>query len=83
MYVHYGFTDASTKRWTFKLPKFDEPLSAWFHFWKIFWEPMSVGVKVIFLVEDDKTLYVPRGVGNSRWFYKRFNEEVDSHTMKI
>ena len=26
---------------------------------KDFWEPMSVGVKVVLLVEDDKTLYIP------------------------
>ena len=28
-------------------------------FLKDFWEPMSVGVKVIFLVEHDTTLYIP------------------------
>ena len=30
--------------------KFDGPFGAWFHFLKDFWEPTSVGVKVVFLV---------------------------------
>ena len=55
---------------------------------KDFWEPMSVGVKVILLVEDDKTLYIPCRVGNS-WGshvqdgYKCINEKMDSHITKI
>jgi hypothetical protein len=45
--------DKSTKRWTFTLPKFEEPFGTRFHFEKIFWEPMSVGVRVVLLVEDN------------------------------
>jgi hypothetical protein len=51
-------TSASTKRWTLTLPKFDEPFGARFHF-ENFWEPSSVDVRVILLVEDDKTIYIP------------------------
>jgi hypothetical protein len=42
----------STKRWTFTLSKFDEPFGVRFHF-ENFWEPMSIGVKVILLVGGD------------------------------
>ena len=38
---------------------------------KYFWEPMSIGVKVIFLVGHDKTLYM------------RTNKKIDSHITKI
>jgi hypothetical protein len=44
--------DSSTKRWTFTLLKFDEPFGVRFHF-ENFWEPMSIGVKVILLVGGD------------------------------
>ena len=49
---------------------------------------MSVDVRVILLVEDDKTLYTLCRVGNSWGFhvydgYKRTNEKMDSHTTKI
>ena len=44
--------DSSTKRWTFTLSKFDEPFGVRFHF-ENFWEPMSIGVKVILLVRGD------------------------------
>jgi hypothetical protein len=33
--------------------KFDEPFGVRFHFGRIFWEPMSVGVRVVLLVKDD------------------------------
>jgi hypothetical protein len=33
--------------------KFDEPFGVRFYFEKIFWEPMSVGVRVILLVGGD------------------------------
>ena len=52
-------TNASTKRWTLTLPKFVEPFGARFHFLKDFWEPKLVDVRVILLVEDDETLYIP------------------------
>ena len=46
--------DASTRRWTLTLPKFDEPLSPRFHFKKEKnWELLSVNVRVILLVEGD------------------------------
>ena len=51
-------TSASMKRWTLTLPKFDEPFGARFHF-ENFWEPSLVNVRVILLVEDDKTIYIP------------------------
>ena len=44
--------DKLTKRWTFTSPKIDKPFGARFHF-ENFWEPMSVGVKVVLLVEGD------------------------------
>ena len=37
---------------------------------KDFWEPMSVGVKIVFLVGHDKTLYND---------YKHIDEKIDSH----
>jgi hypothetical protein len=46
-------TDKSTKRWTLTSLKIDEPFGVRFHFGKILWEPMSVGVRVILLVEDN------------------------------
>jgi hypothetical protein len=58
--------DSSTKRWTFTLSKFDEPFGVRFHF-ENFWEPMSIGVKVILLVGYDKTMYTC------------INEKIDSH----
>jgi hypothetical protein len=44
--------DSSTKRWTFTLSKFDEPFGVRFYFLKKFYEPMSVGAKVILLVRQ-------------------------------
>jgi hypothetical protein len=57
---------------------------------KKFWEPTSVDVKVVLLVEDDKTIYIPCRVGNS-WDFHVYvhddhgcvNKEMDSHTTKI
>ena len=46
--------DASTRRWTLTIPKFDEPFSPRFHFGKILGKPMLVDVRVILLVEVDK-----------------------------
>jgi hypothetical protein len=46
--------DKSTKRWILTSLKIDEPFGPRFHFEKLFffffWEPMSVGVRVILLV---------------------------------
>jgi hypothetical protein len=49
-----------------------------------------VNVRVVLLVEDDMTLYIPCRVGNSWGFhvyvhdgYKRTNKKIDSHTTKI
>uniref|UniRef100_A0A2N9G752 Uncharacterized protein n=1 Tax=Fagus sylvatica TaxID=28930 RepID=A0A2N9G752_FAGSY len=50
--------DKLTKRWTFTSPKIDKPFGARFHF-ENFWEPMSIGVKVILLAGHDNTLYIP------------------------
>jgi hypothetical protein len=44
--------DKLTKRWTFTSPKIDKPFGARFHF-ENFWEPMSIGVKVILLAGHD------------------------------
>jgi hypothetical protein len=51
---------------------------------------MSVDVRVVLLVEDDKTLYISCRVGNSWGFhvyvhdgYTRTNKKIDSHTTKI
>jgi hypothetical protein len=56
--------DKLTKRWTFTSPKIDKPFSARFHF-ENFWEPLSIGVKVILLAGHDNTLYIPYRVWNS------------------
>jgi hypothetical protein len=56
--------DKLTKRWTFTSPKIDKPFGARFHF-ENFWEPMSIGVKVILLAGHDNTLYIPCRVWNS------------------
>jgi hypothetical protein len=56
--------DKLTKRWIFTSPKIDKPFGAWFHF-ENFWEPMSIGVKVILLAGHDNTLYIPCRVWNS------------------
>ena len=59
-------TSVSTKRWTLTLPKFGEPFGVQFHFEKFFfWEPALVDMRVILLVEYDKTMYIPYRVGNS------------------
>ena len=59
-------------------------------FLKDFWERMSVDMRVILLVEGDKTIYIPCRVGNSWGFhvyvhdgYKRTNKKMDSHTTQI
>ena len=65
MCMYMTVTGASTKRWALTLPKFDEPFGAWFHFENFFGELSSVDVRVILLVEYDKTLYIPCRVGNS------------------
>jgi hypothetical protein len=49
--------DKLTKRWTFTSPKIDKHFGARFHF-ENFWEPMSIGVKVILLAGHDNTLYI-------------------------
>jgi hypothetical protein len=56
--------DKLAKRWTFTSPKIDKPFGARFHF-ENFWEPMSIGVKVILLAGHDNTLYIPCRVWNS------------------
>jgi hypothetical protein len=50
---------------------------------------MLVNVKVVLLVEDDKTIYIPCRVGNSWDFYVYvhddhgcINKEMDSHITK-
>jgi hypothetical protein len=54
IYIRMYTVDKSTKRWIFTSLKIDEPLGPRFHFEKKkFWEPMSVGVRVILLVEDN------------------------------
>ena len=49
-------TNVSMKRWTLTLPKFDEPFGVR-SILKDFWEPMSVNVRVVLLVEDYTTLH--------------------------
>jgi hypothetical protein len=44
-------TDSSTRDRLSHHQKFDEPFGVRFHF-ENFWEPMSVGVRVVLLVED-------------------------------
>jgi hypothetical protein len=82
--------DLSTKRWTFTLSKFDEPFGVRFHF-ENFWEPMSIGVKVILLVGGDivgkhlhpyiesRTLRVNTYV---HYGYRLIKKEIDSHITK-
>jgi hypothetical protein len=86
----YICMDSSTKRWTFTLSKFDEPFGVQFHF-ENFWEPMSIGVKVILLVGGDivgkhlhpyiesRTLRVNTYV---HYGYRLINKEIDSHITK-
>jgi hypothetical protein len=86
----YICTDSSAKRWTFTLSKFDEPFGVRFHF-ENFWEPMSIGVKVILLVGGDivgkylhpyiesRTLRVNTYV---HYGYRLINKEIDSHLTK-
>ena len=64
VYVHDGYkhTNEEMDSHTTKIRRAFRHLVP---FWKFFWEPMSVDVKVILLVEDDKTLYTPCRVGNS------------------
>jgi hypothetical protein len=71
--------------------KFDEPFGVRFYFGKNFWEPMSVGVRVVLLVEDDamgkhlhpyiesRTLRVNMYV---HYGYRLINKEIDSHITK-
>jgi hypothetical protein len=56
-------------------------------FERFFWKPMSVGVRVILLVEHDMALYIPMEFENSWGFhvqdgYKLINEEIDFHINK-
>jgi hypothetical protein len=86
----YICMDSSTKRWTFTLSKFDEPFGVRFHF-ENFWEPMSIGVKVILLVGGDivgkhlhpyiesRTLRVNTYI---HYGYRLINKEIDSHITK-
>jgi hypothetical protein len=53
IYMRMYMVDKSTKRWILTSLKIDEPFGPRFHFGKIFREPMSVGVRVILLVEDN------------------------------
>ena len=80
--------DKSTKRWAFTLLKIDELFGIRFHFKKpfFFWEPMSVGVRVILLVEDNtvgKYLHPYIESGTLRayacMYTTQVNEEIDSH----
>ena len=90
MYVHYGFTDASTKRWTFTLPKFDESFSIRFYFERFLrtdvswyeshtlgwtWQN-SIHPHVEFETLWGSHVYVHDG-------YKCTNEKINSHTTKI
>ena len=87
MYVHDGYR-CINKEIDSHITKILTSLLALGSILKNFWEPMSVGVKVVLLVEDDKTLYIPCRAKNS-WGshvqdgYKCINEEMDSHTTKI
>ena len=78
----------STKRWAFTSPKIDKPFGVRFHF-ENFWEPMSIGMKVILLAGHDNTLYIPSRVWNSWGFhayvhdgYICTNKKIDSHITK-
>jgi hypothetical protein len=80
--------DKSTKRWTLTSPKLTS-LSALGSILKNFWEPMSVDVRVILLVEDNtmgKYLHPYIESGTLRvihvctlWTYQ---QEMDSHITK-
>ena len=60
-------TSVSMKRWTLTLTKFDEPFGVRFHFER-FLGTASVDVRVILLVEDDKTMYtMATSVSTKRW----------------
>ena len=56
MYVHSGLID---KEIGLHISKNLTGLSRLVPFLEDFWEPMSVGVKVVLLVEDETTLYIP------------------------
>jgi hypothetical protein len=64
-------------------------LSAFGSILKDFWEPTSVDVRVILLIEYDKTLYIPvefETLGVFMCMYMtimRINKEMDSHIIKI
>ena len=85
VYIHDGLIN---KEIDFHTTKNSTSLSALDSILKDFWELMSIDMRVILLVEDDKTLYILCRVGNS-WgsqvqdSYKHVNEEKDSHTTKI
>ena len=55
-YVHSGLID---KEIGLHISKNLTGLSRLVPFLEDFWEPMSVGVKVVLLVEDETTLYIP------------------------
>ena len=50
-------------------------------FWKIFGNQCQLVRRSYSWL--DKTLHVPRKVGNSKWFYKCTNKKIDSHITKI
>ena len=75
-------TNVSTKRWILTLLKIWRAFRRSVPFWRNFWEPMSVNVRVALLVEDYMTLYILIEFGTLR-VYKCTNEKIDSHTTKI
>ena len=64
VYTNMYTMDKSTKKWTFTSLKIDKPFGVRFHF-ENFWEPISIGVKVILLAGHDNTIYIPCRVWNS------------------
>ena len=88
IYMRMYTVNKSTKRWILPSLKIDEPFGPRFHFKKpfFFWEPMSVGVRVILLVEDNtvgKYLHPYIESGTLRayacMYTTQVNEEIDSH----
>ena len=88
IYMRMYTVDKSTKRWILTSLKIDEPFGPRFHFKKpfFFWEPMSVGVRVILLVEDNtvgKYLHPYIESGTLRayacMYTTQVNEEIDFH----
>ena len=75
MYVHNRLIDEEID---FHTNKNLTNLSAFGSILKNFWEPISVGVKVVFSVEDNTTLRIPIEFGNS----KCTNKKIDSRTTQ-